>query len=221
MADTNTGRRDPEGQETQMDTRHPPFHRLADLAEGKLDQAARATAQQHVSDCTRCSRDIEWLSHTINLMRTDRTEAAPEHVIQRAVRLFSRHQTSAQPKSAGMVHRLIAVLRFDSAAAAPAFGLRVGADEATRQLLFDAEPYEIELRTSSAGDGATVVGQLLGPAGPVDSADVELIGADTRVQARLSDLLEFRLPAVPPGTYRLELRLDQAVAIEIPSLNLG
>jgi len=204
-----------------MDTRHPPFHRLADLAESKLGEADRAMAQQHVSDCARCSRDFESLSHTIELMRTDRTEAAPEHVIQRAVRLFSQHQAGAHPKSTDMVHRLIGVLRFDSAAAAPAFGLRVGADEATRQLLFAAEPYEIELRTSSAADGATVVGQLLGPAGPVDSADVELVGADARVQARLSDLLEFSLPAVPPGTYRLELRLDQAIAIEIPSLHLG
>lgn len=204
-----------------MDTRHPPFHRLADLAEGKLDETDRATIQRHVSVCPRCTSDAEWLIHTIKLMRTDHTESAPEHVIQRAIRLFSQHKPGAEPRAAGVVHRLIGVLRFDSAAAAPAFGLRVGADEATRQLLFDAELYELELRTSSAGDGATVVGQLLGPLGPVDSADVELIGADARVQARLSDLLEFSLPAVPPGTYRLELHLDASTAIEIPALTLG
>jgi hypothetical protein len=218
MADTTTGASALEGQKTHMDTRHPPFHRLADLAEGMLDGSERATVQRHVSDCARCSNDVDWLGRTIALMRTDQTEAAPEHVVKRAVRLFAQRRPSVH---ADVVQHLIGVLRFDSAGAAPAFGLRVGADDAMRQMLYEAEEYEIELRTSTAANGATVVGQLLGAAGPLESADVELVGAEARVRTRLTDLLEFSLPAVPPGIYRLELRLDSSTAIEIPSLNLG
>ena len=203
-----------------MTISHPPFDRLADLAEGLLDAADRAAVEGHVSTCARCADDVAWLSHTISLMRSDESESAPEHVINRAIRLFNVH-TASKPRATGIMERLVGIMRFDSAHAAPAFGLRVGADEASRQMLFDAQPYELELRTRPMAGGWTVAGQLLGPAETVDYGEVELIGEDARVQAPLSQLLEFSLPAVPAGTYRLELRFDDERAIEIPSLELG
>jgi anti-sigma factor RsiW len=199
---------------------HPPFDRLADLAEGLLGAADRTAVERHVSTCSRCADDVAWLIHTIGLMRSDDTESAPEHVINRAVRLFNTHTTS-EPRSAGIMERLVAIMRFDSAHAVPAFGLRVGTDESSRQLLFDAQPYELELRMRPMAGGWSVAGQLLGPAETVDYGEVELVGDETRVQTRLSDLLEFNLPAVPSGTYRLELRFDDERAIEIPALELG
>src|SRR2546429_7315360 len=93
----------PGGPRTQMDTRHPPFHRLADLAESKLGEADRAMAQQHVSGCARCSRDLEWLSHMIELMRTDRTEAAPLEV----PRARSEEHTSELQSRLHLVCRLL------------------------------------------------------------------------------------------------------------------
>jgi hypothetical protein len=203
-----------------MTISHPPFDRLADLAEGLLDGADRTAVERHVSTCSRCADDVAWLIHTISLMRSDDSESAPEHVINRAVRLFNTH-TVSEPRSAGIIERLVAIMRFDSAHSVPAFGLRVGADEASRQFLFDAQPYELELRTCPMSGGWSVAGQLLGPAETVDYGEVELIGDEARVQTRLSDLLEFNLPAVPSGTYRLELRFDDERAIEIPSLELG
>src|SRR5712691_4638234 len=203
-----------------MTISHPPFDRLADLAEGLLDAADRAAVERHVSSCSRCGDDVAWLINTIGLMRSDESESAPEHVINRTVRLFDMY-TASEPRSTGLMERLVAILRFDSAHAVPAFGLRVGADEASRQFLFDAQPYELELRTRPMPGGWSVAGQLLGPAETVDYGEVELIGDDARVQAPLSELLEFSLPAVPSGTYRLELRFDDERAIEIPSLELG
>ena len=57
---------------------HPPFDRLADLAEGLLDAADRTAVERHVSTCSRCADDVAWLIHTIGLMRSDDTESAPE-----------------------------------------------------------------------------------------------------------------------------------------------
>jgi anti-sigma factor RsiW len=204
-----------------MTISHPPFDRLADLAEGLLDAADRTAVERHVSTCSRCADDVAWLTHTISLMRSDDSESAPDHVINRAVRVFNTHTAASEPRSAGIVERLIAIMRFDSAHAVPAFGLRVGTDEASRQFLFDAQPYELELRTRPMAGGWGVAGQLLGPAETVDYGEVELIGDDARVHAPLSELLEFSLPAVPSGTYRLELRFDDERAIEIPTLELG
>ena len=203
-----------------MISSHPPFDRLADLAEGLLDEADCATVERHVAACSRCADDVDWLTHTIGLMRSDDSVSAPEHVINRAIRLFNTY-TASEPRSTGILEHLVAMLRFDSAQTAPAFGLRVGADDASRQLLFDAQPYELELRTRPMAGGWSVTGQLLGPAETVDYGEVELIGQDARVHAPLSELLEFSFPAVPSGTYRLELRFDDARAIEIPSLELG
>src|SRR5947209_18508162 len=84
---------------------HPPFDRLADLAEGLLGAADRTAVERHVSTCSRCADDVAWLIHTIGLMRSDATESAPEHVINRAVRLFNTHTTS-EPRSAGIMERL-------------------------------------------------------------------------------------------------------------------
>ena len=204
-----------------MDIHHPPFDRLADLAEGRVEADDRGTLQRHVSDCARCLADVEWLTDTIGLMRTDNMESPPEHVVHRAVRLFRQHRIKMQAEPAYLLQRLVGMLRFDSAVAAPAVGLRVGTDEATRQLVFDAQPYEVELRMRTTSRGWAVVGQLLGPAESVEAGDVELIGADTTVRASLTELLEFSLPSVPAGTYRLELHVDERTNIEIPSLELG
>ena len=89
-----------------MTISHPPFDRLADLAEGLLGAADRTAVERHVSTCSRCGDDVAWLIQTIGLMRSDDTESAPEHVINRAVRLFNTHTTS-EPRSAGIMERLV------------------------------------------------------------------------------------------------------------------
>lgn len=206
-----------------MDTQHPPFHSLADLAEGLMHGMERETVERHVWHCETCSADIDWLQDTIGLMRADTTESAPEHVINRAVRLFAQYGPGSWSRSSTrMVERLVGVLRFDSAAGAAAgFGVRHGGDDATRQMIFEAEPFALDLRTRTSASGSTVAGQLLGPDERVAYGDVELIGPKTRVHAPLTELLEFSLPTVPAGTYRLEVRLDHVTAIEIPAVVLG
>ena len=205
-----------------MDISHPPFDRLADLTEGLLDVDDERAVLGHLATCSRCSDDVDWLTHAIGLMRGDETVSAPEHVLNRAVRLLrQRRNVATKGEPDGLIKRLKACIRFDSANATPAFGLRVGGDEPTRQRLFEARPYELELRTRATRGGWSLVGQLLGPADSVASGEVELIGADTSVHARMTELLEFSLPAVPAGTYRLKLHLDQSTEIDIPPLEVG
>src|SRR5947209_20306602 len=98
-------------------------------------------------------------------MRSDESESAPEHVINRAVRLFNIH-TATEPRPAGVMERLVAFMRFASAHAVPAFGLRVGTDESSRQLLFDAEAYELDLRMHPSSGGCRAARQAHGTADP-------------------------------------------------------
>lgn len=146
---------------------------------------------------------------------------APEAVIERAIALFAPRPAAvgSVQRRPGLVRRL-ASLAFDSGSQpALAFGQRSDAGS-VRQLLFSLEGRDIDLRIAPDESGAAFAlsGQVLGP----DSAGVVVIepdhGGDADAVA-LSDLGEFRLRPVRPGTYRLTLELaDQA--IELPPVHV-
>jgi hypothetical protein len=188
---------------------HIPFATLVDLAEGRRESDAQQTA--HLSACARCAADRRWLEQTMTLMRTDDSTDAPAHVIDRAVRLM-------RPQEAGpsLLRRVLATLSFDSAQMQPAFGLRAG-QPAMRQLLFNAEGRDIDLRISGSGDVWIVAGQVLGSC---QRGAARLRNADSDVQTELNNLCEFALSPVAAGTYTLTLRLDD-VEVELGGLEVG
>jgi len=191
--------------------KHVPFAQIADIAEGRPspdEQDLRA----HVSLCSRCTADLDWLNRLFRLARTDDMEDAPAHVVNRAARLL--RQVSA-PRAAGPVRQVLGALRFDSARTA-ALGVRAGQASA-RQLLFSADDHDVDLRTSPAGPLWSVAGQVLGPG---EGGAALLTGPAGQAEAALNDMLEFSLPPVPAGDYTLLLRIGDT-EIELPGLELG
>lgn len=196
---------------------HPPFDRLADLAEGRLARDAQAAVRAHLTVCARCAGDAAWLERTIGLMRADaaENEDAPAHVVARAARLLRPPATDA---AASRWRRVLATLQFDSGQMPLAPAMRATAP-GTRQLLYGAAGCDLDLRIAPAGDRWVVSGQALGPEG---GGEVELRDAagTSRAASALSDLGEFALPPVPPGGYTLRLRVAD-VEVEIADLSLG
>jgi anti-sigma factor RsiW len=197
-------------------TTHPSSERLANLARGLLGALERSRLERHISECARCSAELVQLTtpagETASAGRVD-----DDGMLTRARRLLARGPAS-QPIPP--ITRLSGSLRFDSATMPPAFGMRGGLDDTTRQLLFEAGPFEVELHTQAARSGWNVKGQVLGPT-EATSGEVRLIGARSSARSMLSELLEFSLPLVPAGTYRLELRLAHDALIQIDKLDLG
>ena len=191
---------------------HIPFAKLADLAEDKTGAEERAAAMTHISDCSRCAGDLERLSQLIGYMRTDTGEDAPRDVMAYAINIFRRREE--QPS---LLRRIIAALSFDSLTPAPAFGVRSG-QAAARQLLFEAEANDLDLRLLTQGDAWIIAGQVLGP--DCAGGHVELKGETASATAELNDLCEFTLSPVPAGSYRLRVRLED-VEVEVPQLELG
>jgi hypothetical protein len=147
-------------------------------------------------------------------------EHAPEHVIQRALAQWqARPQAQDAP---GLLQRVRAALSFDSAGVSPlAFGARtVGGT--TRQLLFSAAGHDIDLRISAASNDPagpwSLMGQVLGPQAQGMVALIDTQGRSLGESA-LSELGEFRLPAVAPGRYIVRLRIGQR-EIELPEVEL-
>ncbi len=194
----------------QLRSRHLSLEHIMDFAEGRLASEAEANAQTHISGCKRCTGELLETQRIMHLMRTDDLEDAPPHVIARAVRLMRSKQ--AEPS---LLRRVTARLNFDSFASQPAFGMRSGQPTA-RQMLFNADDHDLDVRIIPSGDAWSVAGQVLGPS---TNGQVALRGITT-VEAQINELSEFALPPVPAGTYTLDLRVGD-IAIEIPDLELG
>jgi hypothetical protein len=192
---------------------HLPFEKIADMAENRLAEAERAAAEAHVSGCARCSGQLARVEQTINLMRTDEATDAPRDVLASVMNMFRSRAVESEPS---LVRRVLAALNFDSTTLAPAYGVRSGQATA-RQMLYSAGENDVDVRVQLAGESWVVSGQVLGEC---DGGSVELMdGSVLVVAAELNELCEFALPAVPSGSYKLRLRLND-VEVEIPELQL-
>lgn len=189
---------------------HISFEQLLDLAEGRVSQEIETSARTHVASCSHCATELARTERLVLTMRADDLEDAPSHVVARAVRLMR----PAQPQPS-LLRRVVAALTFDSMQTQPAFGLRSGAPMA-RQMLFNAERHDLDVRITPTSNQWAITGQVLGPGA---GGNVELRGS-TMVQSNLNDLSEFALPPVPGGRYTLSVSIGD-VAIEIPDLELG
>ena len=192
---------------------HLPFESLADLAEGRLTVDERAASEAHMAACARCANQFERLNGVVGLMREDRGKDAPPELISRAVSLFRRRATLEEPS---LIKRIAAALSFDSLTMSPAYGVRSTSQESSRQLLYSAGDYDLDLRLTQSGETWTVKGQVLG--GACAGGHIELEGL-TRARADFNEQCEFTLGAIPTGSYNLRLRLPD-LEVEIPQFEL-
>ena len=171
---------------------------LTDLAHET--SPVNAQAQAHLGDCQQCANTLAQLRHVIGVMRSDRTEEVPSHVIQRAERLLRQRRPIPTPeRQPSLPQRILAVLRFDSFQQ-PAFGLRSGKPIA-RQLLFSAGDSDIDLRIAPSNGDWQITGQVLGPTA---GGQATLIGS--QIEGEFGPLVTLRV-AVGSGTAFLVAQL--------------
>jgi len=207
-------------------SQHIPFEQLTYLAHqraeaGELGESERIEAMSHISTCTSCGSKLQKLEDVILLMKTDREPDAPRDLIAYAINIFDQGRESIVTSA---LRRLVAALTFDSnVGLAPAFGVRSGQLPSSRQLLYSAEGSDVELRITPREDQWVVAGQVLGRecvGGEVNLVNLVRVEGEERVAvAVLNELCEFSLPAVPPGSYKLLLRLTD-LEVEVPQLEL-
>jgi hypothetical protein len=215
-----------------MNSTDIPDELLVDLAEGLLNPTDECTLRAHIAANPQRAAELARLEALIALMRQDTTEAAPDHVISQAQRIFQPAPPVAGSSSpqhgminagAAALRRVIAVLQFDSLRTPQAYGVRHGAiGPEVRQVLYNADTYDLDLRIAPHDGGSwQISGQVLGP----DDEDtivatVELSSTTPPTSVPCNDFGEFVLPPVPAGRYRLTVRLPDR-AITIDSLEVG
>jgi hypothetical protein len=204
---------------------------LVDLAEGILSPADERTLRAQVAAHPQRAAELARLEAIIALMRQDTTEDAPDHVISQVQRIFQPASpvTGASSPKQGMIdagatalRQLIAVLQFDSFRAPQAYGVRQsGIGSEVRQVLYNADTYDLDIRIAPHDGSWQISGQVLGP----DDEDtivgtIELSSTTPLTSVPCNDFGEFVLPPVPAGKYRLTVRLPD-LAITIEALEVG
>ena len=190
------------------------FEQLVDLAEGRLPTEEREQLLTQLASNPQAAAEFAEIERMFDLMRSDDMEDAPSYVVSRAKRLM-RQKKASEITQPNLIQRLVALLKFDSAQAPAAAGIR-SVQSDVRQVLYSAEGYDIDLRVMPTGDAWSVAGQLLGPNA---QGQARLQGPAT-VYADLNELSEFNLDGVPSGQYTLTLHLED-VDIDIDSLDIG
>lgn len=195
---------------------HIPSGKMADYVVGDLPLDQRVDLESHLATCAQCSEEMAQLERVVSLMRTDTAEDAPPSLIDSVVDLF-RSNAAHKSTSSDWRRRILAALKFDSMGIAPAFGVRSGRSS-TRQLLFSAGEYSIDLRIEPAGQAWVVSGQVLG--GGTDNGVAVLQSTADMNQTAFNELSEFILPPVQVGTYKLVLNLSN-LDVEIDEIVVG
>jgi len=194
----------------------PNFEKLIDFADERLAAAEASSVERHLADgCGACRDALAWYAEFVATAQSDASVEPPTWVTRRAVAIFADAKEAAARRGLrGLVARLRAALVFDSFAGALA-GDALPARETvggSRQLLYNALPYDVDLLIAS-GDAPSelvVTGQVLTPDGDeLESVrglvvTVERCG-ETVASTETSDLGEFTLTGIAPGIYDLRL----------------
>jgi hypothetical protein len=189
---------------------------LVDYLRVKGDPAARKPIANHLATgCRTCTANQQWLTGVLELTATDQSFDFAEAVLERTIALFNPGRQMSRPK----LREIIAQLIFDSFWQLQPAEVRVGvpALSQSRQLLFRAEGYDIDVRFELAESGLTdeLMGQILptrSVAHTLASLPVQLWQSEVlRAEARTNARGIFKFKQVNQGRYTLKLTAPEGV----------
>lgn len=199
------------------------FEILVDWVEDRLaPAAAQAVAQQVATATPELQAQVDWLRAFGKLQPAIKL-VKPPATLRAALTAAFVQQTSAQQRP-GLIQRLIASLRFDSALQPATAGIRAAEFGRTRQLVYatDVADVAINLQPRPLEQRVDVLGQILlndSSLAP-DEFSVQLLRQSAEVGMTLADDLgEFAFASLQPGRYQLILSTD-TLDIQLPDLEL-
>lgn len=184
----------------------PAFEQLADLLDGRLAPAPAAAVERHVAlGCLQCGEDVAWYGRVKLVAASDDSVEPPPWVLKRALRIFD-----TQPGARSLASRVIASLVFDSLRR-PGLAMSRSIGVEDRQLMYEAEPYSIDLQVASLDQArADLSGQIL-RRGELMFESVAGLSLDLAregcpvLSTVTNDRGEFRVGALACGNYDLKI----------------
>lgn len=193
--------------------KHIEFEKLVNNFEGSLPLAEMQEIAGHLSECAECSGQAAKLESFFGYANADQKEAVPQPTTAGLLNVFKPSKASPAEKPS-LVKRLFASLIFDDWQTA--LNERFVAGD-SRQLLYRAEDFELDLRLTFASGKCRLSGQVFPNC--EQSAFAEISSEEIRERAFLNDYCEFSFPPLTEGIYKFRLVSGGAV-VEIENLFL-
>lgn len=188
----------------------PPNDTLIAFAANDLDPIERERVQVHLAGrCAACQRELETVAALRRIAGSELLEDPPARVLSRAERIPQDARAGGLRALAGQVAALV----FDTLRDPLPQGARSSAAQ-SRQMLFHALDYDIDVRIAPASEGRVrVSGQILpGPNRPIEAAanlEVALAGRDEHaVTTATNELGEFDFGSLDEDDYTLSVETD-------------
>jgi hypothetical protein len=194
----------------------PPLHHLFDYSRRLLAEPEADVVKKHLlGGCEVCSENLRWIDEALTLAAQNRPVDLSEETIRSIVAWFK-----SQPAHASRtVRKLMANMVFDSSMPNRLAFVRektpAGHPPAGRQMLFQTEGYDIDLRFEGVEDQPTedLIGQIL------PNSEAQSVTAGVTVQlwreeqeqmrAQTDDQGLFSFRRIPSGVYDLKIQVAE------------
>lgn len=192
----------------------PPLNELLDFTRNLLTEAESVAVKAHLSSgCGKCEENLHWITEASQLAAQDHSFDFPEETINGLVAWFKAQPPHARPT----LRQLLANLMFDSLATHQVAFARTenvaSQSPAGRQMLFQADGYDIDLRFEGVEDNAAedLIGQVLPHSHSVNivsGATIQLWQAEKkRLSTQANEHGVFRFTGIPSGIYDLKIQV--------------
>jgi hypothetical protein len=195
----------------------PPLNELLDYARELLTPAERERVALHLrTKCCACTENMQWLVKAAASAATQASYVFSEATLQGLVAWF-RSQPAHESRSAPQLPSLVAHLLFDSFTQPAWAATRDGAvdmETATeRQMLFQTEGYDIDLRFEADEDQTRedLIGQVL-PQSAQTATDVSVqLWQNEQAQRQVAADTQgfFKFAQIPRGAYDLKIQVAE------------
>lgn len=195
--------------------RHFPLAQWTDFVRGLLPEADRRAMRDHASGCAGCRRTRDLLGRVWTIGRADGRYEAPAYAIRCARAISSLRQ----PESVQLLPKVLARLVYDSFREPQPAGVR-GRQRLSRQALYEAGEYSLDLRLESGTDGrVALIGQIASrrnPARSMKNVPVLLLEDKEIVASSVSNEFgEFHMGYSPRGHLRLYVPVQDGKSIQV------
>lgn len=191
---------------------HLEFDQLVRRVEVDLSENELQQTDKHLASCAKCQSDLIKLENFFAFAKSANTETVPQAV---TANLLNIYQPSKPQSKATLREHLRGILTFDDWLPEFAVHERLAFSD-TRQMLFRAEHFEIDLRLNFAGNKCQISGQIFPDC---TSGEVEISSENFSEKVSLNEYCEFVLPFVSEGIYDFKIILKDT-QIKIPQVSL-
>ena len=185
---------------------HLEFDELVRISEENLSNSE----DKHLADCGECQSNLQKLQNFFAFAESSQKESVPQAT---TAHLLNIYQPSKPQEKATLKQRLRGILTFDDWLPEFAVNERLAFSD-TRQMLFRAGDFEIDLRLNFASGKCQINGQIFPDCA---GAKVEISSNNFAEKVSLNEYCEFVFPFIAEGVYDFKIVLKDK-EIEIPNI---